>query len=177
MVSNGMNKKVESDNGEPFPAQQLLILGTCMPVVAFWSLSDYIKGLCRLAEPIAFISIVSYNFAMVKEIKGPESASFYAGLLVSAFAVAEASTAVIWGSLSDRIGRKPIILLGLTGTAISSLMLGFSKNYWFALLARLVGGLLNGNVAVMQTMVAEMVKNPKHERKLITVIQAERRSC
>lgn len=72
---------------------------------------------------------------------------------------------MIWGTLSDRFGRKPIILIGLFGTVISSLILGFAKNYWIALAARVVGGLLNGNVAVMQTMVAEMVKNPAHERK------------
>jgi MFS family permease len=101
---------------------------------------------------------------MVSDIKGPKNASFWAGLLVSAFAIAEASTAVIWGTLSDRFGRKPIILIGLSGTVISSLMLGFAKNYWVALFARLLGGLLNGNVGVMQTMVAEMVKNPAHER-------------
>jgi MFS family permease len=102
---------------------------------------------------------------MVKDIKGPENASFYAGLLVSAFAIAEASTAVIWGTLSDRIGRKPIILMGLMGTVVSSLIFGFAKNYWIALFARFLGGPLNGNVAVMQTMVAEIVKNPRHERK------------
>jgi len=102
---------------------------------------------------------------MVKDIKGPENASFYAGLLVSAFAIAEASTAVLWGALSDRIGRKPVIMMGLMGTVISSLIFGFATNYWVALLARFLGGLLNGNVAVMQTMVAEIVKNPRHERE------------
>lgn len=102
---------------------------------------------------------------MVKDIKGPENASFYAGLLVSAFAVAEASTAVLWGSLSDRVGRKPVILMGLMGTIISSLIFGFATNYWVALLARFLGGLLNGNVAVLQTMVAEIVKDPRHERE------------
>lgn len=102
---------------------------------------------------------------MVAEIKGPENASFWAGVLVSAFAIAEASTAMIWGSLSDRYGRKPIILIGLMGTTISCLVLGLARNYWVALAARLVGGLLNGNVGVMQSMVAEIVKNPKHERE------------
>lgn len=107
---------------------------------------------------------------MVSDLRGPNNASFYAGLLVSAFAIAEASTAVLWGTLSDRIGRKPVILIGLAGTAISSLILGFASNYWVALLARLAGGLLNGNVAVMQTMVAEVVKNPIHERKFCVVL-------
>lgn len=156
-----------------FPTGQLAVLGMLAQSFIDKALTD--RGinvaLCRLAEPIAFISIISYNFAMVEEIKGGDNVAFYAGLLVSAFAIAEASTAVMWGSLSDRYGRKPIILMGLAGTAVSSLLLGFAKNYWIAFFARLVGGLLNGNVGVMQTMVAEIVKNPKHERMLLISIK------
>lgn len=105
---------------------------------------------------------------MVKDFQGGDdtNASFYAGLLVSAFAVAEACTAMIWGTISDQYGRKPIILVGLAGTALSSLVFGFATNLWVALAARVIGGLLNGNVAVMQTMVAEMCTRPEHERRL-----------
>ncbi|KAK5403204.1 hypothetical protein LTR06_010297 [Exophiala xenobiotica] len=136
----------DEDAEDAFPYKQLAVI-----------------AICRLAEPIAFTSITAYTFVMVKDIKGEEDASFYAGLLISAFAMAEASTAMIWGNISDRYGRKPIILVALAGTALSSLIFGFAKRYWVALLARVIGGALNGNVAVMQTMVAEMIKNPKHE--------------
>ncbi len=104
---------------------------------------------------------------MVQDLHGGDDtdASFYAGLLVSAYAVAEALTAMGWGILSDRFGRKPVVLIGLGGVALSSLLFGLASQYWVALLARFVGGALNGNVAVMQTMVAEMVKKPEHERK------------
>ncbi|ETS83916.1 hypothetical protein PFICI_05792 [Pestalotiopsis fici W106-1] len=102
---------------------------------------------------------------MVQDLNGGDDtdASFYAGLLVSAYAVAEALTSMGWGMLSDRVGRKPVVLFGLVGVAISSLIFGLAKSYWVALLARFIGGALNGNVSVMQTMVAEMVKNPAHE--------------
>lgn len=103
-----------------------------------------VLAICRLAEPIAFVSITSYAFVMVQDIHGDKDASFYAGLLVSAFAAAEACTAFLWGSLSDRYGRKPIILVALAGTALSSLIFGFAKNYWLAIFARIVGGALNG---------------------------------
>lgn len=53
-----------------------------------------------------------------------------------------------WGALSDRYGRKPVVLIGLGGVAISSLIFGLAKSYWVALLARFIGGALNGNVAV-----------------------------
>ncbi|KAK7961617.1 major facilitator superfamily transporter [Apiospora aurea] len=134
-----------------FPTRQLTVL-----------------AICRFSEPIAFNSILAYTYEMVKDLDGAgdaRDAPFYAGLLVSAYAVAEALTAMGWGALSDRVGRKPVVLAGLGGVALSSLLFGLSTKYWVALLARFVGGALNGNVAVMQTMVAEMVKVPEHEPK------------
>lgn len=70
-----------------------------------------------------------------------------------------------WGAISDVYGRKPVALIGLGGVALSSLLFGLAKSYWVALVARLIGGALNGNVAIMQTMVAEVVTNPDHERE------------
>lgn len=151
---NGQASKkqdVKSDDG--FPTYQLTIL-----------------AICRFSEPIAFNSILAYTYIMVQDLNGTDvNASFYAGLLVSAYAVAEALTSMIWGAVSDRYGRKPVVLLGLCGVAISSLIFGLAKTYWVALLARFVGGSLNGNVSVMQTMVAEMVKKPEHEPRAYAV--------
>ncbi|ROV89710.1 hypothetical protein VMCG_10353 [Cytospora schulzeri] len=140
-------------NEDGFPTYQLTIL-----------------AICRFSEPIAFNSILAYTYVMVQDLNGTDvNASFYAGLLVSAYAVAEAMTAMIWGAVSDRYGRKPVVLFGLCGVAISSLLFGLAKTYWVALLARFVGGSLNGNVSVMQTMVAEMVKRPEHEPRAYAV--------
>ncbi|KAF7442778.1 major facilitator superfamily transporter [Pyrenophora tritici-repentis] len=131
----------------PFPMKQLIII-----------------GICRFSEPLAFNSILAYSSVMVQDLGiGRRDASLYAGLLVSAYAIAEALTAPLWGMISDVYGRKPVALIGLLGVALSSLVFGFAQVYWVALLARFVGGALNGNVAIMQTMVAEMVKNPAHE--------------
>lgn len=51
-----------------------------------------------------------------------------------------------WGGLSDRIGRKPVLLLGCAGTMLSLLLVGISTNFWFALVGRALGGFLNGNI-------------------------------
>ncbi|KUI69444.1 hypothetical protein VM1G_05662 [Cytospora mali] len=144
---------VAAKDEDGFPTYQLTIL-----------------AICRFSEPIAFNSILAYTYIMVQDLNGTDvNASFYAGLLVSAYAVAEAMTAMIWGAVSDRYGRKPVVLFGLCGVAISSLLFGLAKTYWVALLARFVGGSLNGNVSVMQTMVAEMVKRPEHEPRAYAV--------
>jgi predicted MFS family arabinose efflux permease len=54
--------------------------------------------------------------------------------------------------------------MGCFGTVSSLLVVGFSSSFWIALAGRVLGGILNGNIGVVQTMVGELVKNPKHER-------------
>lgn len=58
--------------------------------------------------------------------------------------MAESLTGMFWGGLSDRIGRKPVLLAGCAGTMLSMIMVGFSSNIWMALAGRAIGGVLNG---------------------------------
>ena len=82
---------------------------------------------------------------MVKDfhVGGKHDASLWAGIFISAFALAESLTGMFWGGLSDRIGRKPVLLIGCAGTMISLLLVGVATNFWFALLGRVFGGLLS----------------------------------
>lgn len=127
------------------------------------------SALYRLAEPIALTSILPYAFPMVKEfhVGSASDASLYAGFLIAAFAFAESFTGLFWGALSDRVGRKPILLFGCVGTVISLFIVGFAPNIWMALIGRTLGGFLNGNAGVVQTMVGEIVKRPEHERESV----------
>lgn len=84
-----------------------------------------------------------------------------AGVMQGAFAAAQLCTAMLWGRWSDRAGRKSIILIGLFGTMLSSVGFGFSKSFWVALVFRLMGGALNGNLGVMRTMISEIVREKK----------------
>ncbi|CAD6504791.1 BgTH12-00294 [Blumeria graminis f. sp. triticale] len=132
----------------------------------------FLLAIIRLSEPIALTSIFPYAWKFVKVLKiGQEKdASFYAGLLISAFSLGEAFSGMFWGSLSDRIGRKPVLICGGAGTILSLLVVGLAHNFWIALMGRTIGGLLNGNIAVIQTMVGELVTNPKHETRAYAIM-------
>ena len=166
-----------------FPVTQLFILGIASnhqyrgPAKALKVIADRATlALCRVAEPIALTSIFPYSWVMVKDfnIGDKANASFYAGVLISAFALAESLTGMFWGGVSDRIGRKPVLLLGCAGTLLSLLIVGFAQSFWVALAGRALGGLLNGNIGVIQTMVGELVKKPEHERKYIAPVDTSK---
>ncbi|KAF2500596.1 putative MFS transporter, partial [Lophium mytilinum] len=129
-------------------------------------------ALVRVAEPIALTSIFPYAWKLVLyyNVTDEANAALYAGILISAFALAEALTGMYWGGLSDRIGRKPVLLLGCAGTLLSLLILGFAPNFWVALAGRILGGMLNGNIGVIQTMVGELVTKPEHEPRAYAVM-------
>ncbi|TVY45948.1 putative membrane protein [Lachnellula occidentalis] len=132
-----------------------------------------ILALCRICEPIAFMSIFPYIYYMIRDFKVTEQDSqipIYAGMVTSAFAFAEFSSGLAWGRLSDKIGRKPVLLTGLAGTALSMLVFGFAPSLPVALLARALGGLLNGNIGVLQTTVAEMVTVKEHQPRAYTIM-------
>jgi MFS family permease len=89
--------------------------------------------------PYVYYMISSFNIS-----SDDRQIAIYAGMVTSAFALAEFSTGVFWGRLSDRVGRKPILLIGLAGTGLSMLTFGFATRLEVALVARALGGLLNG---------------------------------
>lgn len=91
-------------------------------------------------------------------------------MLITAFAFAEFTTGMIWGRISDRVGRKPVLVMGLIGTAISMVCFGFATNLWTAVIARALGGFLNGNVGVLQTTVAELVKKKEHQPRAYSIM-------
>jgi MFS family permease len=78
--------------------------------------------------------------------------------------------AVPWGTFSDRFGRKYTILIGLTSTMFFSLMFGFSKSLTSLLVARAFLGLMNGNVGIIRTMVAELVPEKELQPRAFSIM-------
>ncbi|KAK8104420.1 Major facilitator superfamily transporter [Apiospora kogelbergensis] len=111
-----------------------------------------------LAEQTALNSISPYLPTMVKSFsEGDESkVGLYVGLLASAFALAQLTTNLFWGYLSDIIGRKPVMLVGTSFLCLCFAMFGFCTKYWQLMVVHVAMGLLNGNAAVVPTCLGEL---------------------
>ncbi|KAF9927254.1 hypothetical protein FBU30_003365 [Linnemannia zychae] len=77
-------------------------------------------------------------------------------VLTSSFFFAQFCTSIFWGYMSDRHGRRPILLLGLCGSTIACIFFGLSKSLVWAIVSRSMCGLLNGNVGVAKSMLGEI---------------------
>ncbi|PLB37373.1 MFS transporter [Aspergillus candidus] len=133
----------------------------------------FVLALCRICEPIAFMSIFPYVYHMVESFHVTDNdrkIALYAGMITSSFTFAEFSASMFWGRMSDKIGRKPVLVMGLIGTAISMIVFGFAPNLPVAMIARALGGLLNGNIGVLQTTVAEIVTVKEHQPRAYSIM-------
>lgn len=65
------------------------------------------------------------------------------GLLMASYAIMQFLFSPIWGTVSDRIGRKPVLMLGVLGFGLTQLLFGFSSELWMLLASRLLAGILS----------------------------------
>src|SRR3954449_6473135 len=86
------------------------------------------------------------------------------GLLFAAYPMAQLVAGPILGRLSDRYGRRPILILSQAGTAISFLILGLSSDFTVMFLARMLDGASGGNILVAQAYVADVTKPENRSR-------------
>src|SRR5512134_2339745 len=85
------------------------------------------------------------------------------GWLMSTYSLMQLICAPLWGILSDRIGRKPVLMIGVLGYAITLFMFGLSTTFWMLFLARTLSGILSS--ATMPTAMAYIGDHaPEKER-------------
>ena len=77
-------------------------------------------------------------------------------LMFSAYSLGQFFAEPFWGRLSDRIGRKPVLLVTLVANAVGYLALAFVPNIWLAIAVRLFTGLGAGNISTVQGYIADV---------------------
>jgi len=120
-----------------------------------------ILGLAVLAD--AFSVTIVYPFApfLVRDLMHiPEwrqnEVGYYSGLIASCFTLGSMFGSPMWGALSDQVGRRPVILIGLLGDFLFINLFGMASNIATALIFRFLHGLSSGNIAVAKTYLADI---------------------
>ena len=91
--------------------------------------------------------------------------------IIVGYAVFSALFGPLWGRLSDRIGRKPVIMICLAGASLSYVMLGLASELWMVYAARAFGGMMAGNFGVASAMMAD-ITGPENRAKGMGLIGA-----
>lgn len=99
------------------------------------------------------------------------ASAFTIGLLGTSFSLMQFLFSPIWGRWSDRIGRKPIILLGLIGSALSYLTLALATSLPMLFLARIIGGIAGANIPTAQAYIAD-VTTPENRARGMGLVGA-----
>ena len=168
MAAHGRNGQVDIDKDQQFSELriQLFVLGTS--IYRLLTLHDpayQSQGLFRFSEALAWTSIFPYAYFMVQSFgeRSKANTALLVGLLIAIFTFCEFLTGTLWAKVSDKLGRKPVLLVGVLGAMVSTTLFGLADSIYAAVAIRAFGGLANPNVGVVQTCIGEVVKSKDHQ--------------
>jgi len=98
--------------------------------------------------------------------------AFTVTLLFSVFSFFSFFSAPFLGALSDKIGRRPVMIISICSTALGWLVFASAKNIWFLFLGRIIDGLAAGNFSTAQSYLADIAKDEKERTKNLGLIGA-----
>jgi multidrug resistance protein len=96
---------------------------------------------------------------------------FVVGMVVSSYGFCQLISGPILGQISDRIGRRPVLLVSQIGTLIGFVVLGLAHRLWMVFLARVIDGITAGNITVAQAYISD-VTTPQERTKAMGMIGA-----
>jgi len=102
------------------------------------------------------IPFLTYFIEDLASIEGVMEIGLWVGLMMVSYSAAQFLFSPLWGSLSDRLGRKPIILTGLVGNTVFFAVFGISTSLVMALIARFCAGAFNANIAVAKAYIGDI---------------------
>jgi DHA1 family tetracycline resistance protein-like MFS transporter len=88
------------------------------------------------------------------------------GLLVASYAAAQLVGAPLLGRLSDRYGRRPVLLASVFGTFIGFILLGFASSLWMLFASRVLDGITGGNLSIAQAYIADVTDSQNRAKGL-----------
>ncbi|POB14246.1 ferrochelatase [Halobacteriovorax sp. DA5] len=93
----------------------------------------------------------------------------FGGALGALYSLLQFVAAPIWGTISDRIGRKPVLLVSVFGLFISYVLWAVAGNFTILIIARFIGGIMGGNISTATAVVADVTTNKNRSKGMATI--------
>ncbi|MBC8188881.1 MAG: MFS transporter [Puniceicoccaceae bacterium] len=97
------------------------------------------------------------------------TAVLFGGILGSLYSILQFICAPLWGAYSDRVGRRKVLLITISGLALSYILWFFAASFWVLVLARVLGGAMGGNLSVATAAVADTTTRAKRSSGLAII--------
>uniref|UniRef100_M8BE41 Putative membrane protein n=1 Tax=Aegilops tauschii TaxID=37682 RepID=M8BE41_AEGTA len=125
-----------------------------------------------LASCLPVSSLFPFLYFMIRDLhiaKTVEDIGFYAGFVGASYMLGRTLTSTAWGMVADRIGRKPVIVLGIFSVILFSALFGLSVHYWMAISTRFLLGSLNGIIGPIRAYAIEVCR-PEHHAIALSLV-------
>ncbi|XP_052109108.1 protein ZINC INDUCED FACILITATOR-LIKE 1 isoform X4 [Arachis duranensis] len=135
----------------------------------------FIIWIVVLCATLPISSLFPFLYFMVRDFNIAETEAdigSYAGYVGSTFMLGRCLTSVMWGMISDRYGRKPVIIIGVITVVIFNTLFGLSTSFWMAILMRFLLGSLNGLLGPVKAYATEIFREEHQSLGLSTVSAA-----
>src|SRR3989338_1338415 len=108
---------------------------------------------------IVFVNFLGYGIVfpilpLLTESYGGDP--LISGILIGVFSLMQVGAMPVLGRLSDRYGRRPLLIFSLWGTVLSFLMMGMTHSIFWLLIARIIDGASGGNISIAQAYIADI---------------------
>jgi MFS family permease len=118
----------------------------------------------------SFVEMVKgYGFEGVDGERFRLETVIFGGALGSLYAILQFVFAPIWGRFSDRMGRRPVLLLTLGGTCLGYGLWIFAGSFWILVLSRIIGGIASGNLSVATASIADVTSRKDRSKGMAIV--------
>ncbi|CAJ1977973.1 unnamed protein product [Sphenostylis stenocarpa] len=135
----------------------------------------FIMWMVVLCAALPISSLFPFLYFMVKDFniaKTEADISSYAGYVGSVFMLGRCLTSLLWGTISDRFGRKPVILIGIISVVIFNTLFGLCTSFWMAIITRFLLGSFNGFLGPVRAYATELFREEHQALGLSTVSSA-----
>ena len=102
---------------------------------------------------------------LLQDVAHTRNVAPYIGTMTALYAVMQFIFAPVLGALSDRLGRRPVLLISLGGAAVNYLLLAFASNLWMLFIGRAIAGLTSANIAVAMAYITDISREDQRARR------------